>query len=96
MTTSITDTAVRDEILFRRDVEELTGLTPGALYEMRLRHTGPMPVRVGRELVYRRSEVDAFVMAQEAELSHPRRVAIRRVRSLLRDVREELGVALRP
>lgn len=49
------------------EVAELTGISEDTLRHWRSRGTGPRSARLGRRIVYRESEVVAWIEAQFAE-----------------------------
>lgn len=53
-----------DRLLLREEVAELLRVPARTLYQWRAQGVGPHAVRVGRRLVYRESDVRAWLDAQ--------------------------------
>lgn len=54
-----------DELLHTDDVERATGVPAGTLRFYRAMDVGPRCFKLGRRVVYRRSDVEAWVARQE-------------------------------
>lgn len=53
-----------DELLIPTEVSEITRLPPGTLRYMQHCGTGPRSFKLGRRVVYRRDDVDAWIATQ--------------------------------
>ncbi|WP_156686767.1 helix-turn-helix transcriptional regulator [Mycobacterium sp. Marseille-P9652] len=53
-----------DRLLGVREVAGLLGVSPGTVYSMRYRGTGPAGWRRGKRLVFRRSDVENFLIRE--------------------------------
>ena len=56
-----------DKLLRIGDVSRLTGIPVNTLRHYRAHKTGPRSTRLGRNIVYRESDVEAWVEAQFAK-----------------------------
>jgi excisionase family DNA binding protein len=52
-----------DELLNIEQAAEILSVSKRSLYEWRMRGKGPQAVKIGRELRYRRTDVDAYLDA---------------------------------
>jgi hypothetical protein len=57
----------RDEIMHTEDVERVTRVPAGTLRFYRATNVGPRCFKIGRRVVYRRSDVEEWVARQEAK-----------------------------
>jgi excisionase family DNA binding protein len=57
-------TTTDDTFMTLTEVAELARTTPGAIYQWRRRGKGPRARRVGKQLLFRRSDVLAWIDAQ--------------------------------
>lgn len=55
-----------DELMHTEDVERVTGVPAGTLRFYRARDVGPRCFKLGRRVVYRRSDVEEWIARQEA------------------------------
>lgn len=55
----------RDRLLRLNAVAELIGVAPATLYSWRHRGEGPPSFKLGENVVYRESELDKWIAAQE-------------------------------
>lgn len=63
------------ELLTTAEVADLVRATPSTVRFWRHAGTGPAGFKVGRRVLYRRADVEAWIAAQErAEQRHPRRL----------------------
>jgi excisionase family DNA binding protein len=71
MSKSIYEDAVLPELLSLRELAEYLGVPASTVYFWRNQRTGPPGFRVGKQLRYRASEVDAWLRQQEEREGTP-------------------------
>ncbi|MCU0269061.1 MAG: helix-turn-helix domain-containing protein [Acidimicrobiales bacterium] len=54
----------RERLLTPEELAEELGVPVATLYQWRYRRTGPVVLRIGRHLRYRRDDVDAWLASQ--------------------------------
>lgn len=71
----MSDTASQSPYMTTKELAEILHKTPAAIWQMRHRGQGPKGVRVGRQTLYRRTVVAAWLAAREEADPIARRAA---------------------